>query len=332
MPIPFSLTKGINDHTDNIPVDSLCLRYVYDWFMVQSDIIIFVVACTYYCTDCYRLFLGYGLLKNRKRFFMSELTEYLRYKRQSKWIYIASAVIVVVLLFALFKGCQKSKQAIATAAENKAKADSLTTKMKDDSVAMKSLRERYFQLMTYQEIVTNEKALIVDSFNKELNKNQSTVTRLIKQIRYYKEGMPDETFISVHPKYIQNCDSLTDKAEEQNVQIDGLQFEVKGLSESMKKEIALRDTALAKERIHSDTLQLRATLFNNLYNAANTANSPRNRIYMTGTVWSDLTRFGAGGGFTLVTKKQKVWGAKVGVFNKQLFYQADFGTLLSFRR
>lgn len=259
---------------------------------------------------------------------MSELTEYLKLKRQSRVVYIICAILVIGLLVALFNGCHKSRQAIAEATGNKAKADSLLTRIKADSAAIQSYREKHSELFTYYRIISNEKETIVDSLDKELSKTQSVVSRLVKQIRYYKEGMPDETFVSVHPKYIQNCDSLTEKAEEQNIQIDGLKFEVNGLAESMKKEIAIRDTALAKERIYSDTLQQRATFLNNLY----TANIPRNKIYMTGTVWSDLTRFGVGGGFTLVTKKQKVWGAKVGVYNKQLFYQADFGTLLSFRR
>lgn len=257
---------------------------------------------------------------------------YLKYKRQNRLIYIGCAVIVIALSIALFRGCHRSNQAIASAKENKAKADSLAAKMKEDSIEMNDWREGYFRIMLTLHSETNKKERTVDSFNNEINKTQATVERLVKQIRYYKEGMPDDGLITVGVRYVQSCDSLADKAEEQGIQIDGLQFEVKGLAASMKKEIALRDTALKNEQLHSDTLQQRATYYKNLFNTVSAATEPKNKIYLTGTVWSDLTRFGVGGGFTLVTKKQKVWGAKVGVFNKQLFYQADFGSLLSFRK
>ncbi len=264
---------------------------------------------------------------------MMGITEaYLKYKRQNRIIYVVLALIVIGLLVALFNGCHKSKQAIASAKESQAKADSLAAKMKEDSIQMASVR-RFNQLqIDFLARNSYEKGLRIDSFEKELDKTQSTVGRLIKQIRYYKEGMPDDGLITVGVRYVQSCDSLADKAEEQNIQIDGLQFEVKGLGESMKKEIAIRDTTIKIERLYSDGLQTRVNFYSNLLNSVTKETKPRNKIYLTGTVLSDLTRYGIGGGFTLLTKKQKVWSAKVGIFNKQLFYQADFGALLSLRK
>lgn len=251
---------------------------------------------------------------------MSDLTDYLKIRRNNILLTIGTALLLIFLAFLLIRGCQNSRTRLAETQRMQQVADSLRDRLRASEIAITNTRATYEARMA---ATRQEKTLAThraDSAGKLLTATQARVKRLLNERVGIIEGPMDEDA---------GCDSCWAVLPVLSAHVDGYREENTALQELMAYETSLRDTLLAAERRHSDTLQKRADTLSTMINSVTGA---RNKIFLTGTVWSDLDRYGVGGGFTLVTKKDKVWGARIGVFNKQLFYQADFGMKLSLKR
>lgn len=260
---------------------------------------------------------------------MSDLTTYLHYRRNTLLILIVTTAIIA---FLLIRGCQNSRTRLAETTATRAAYDSLVELHRRDSIRNKFDTDHYLALARRASNTTVAQSKIADSMRGVLRGIQEYNRKLIEQRDMYRESLPDSSWVLVHPNFADNCDSCFNALNVTNARIDGYSDEVGQLNALMKYETQIRDDRITQLSGSLDTQRLFAAAFRQLYERESKANKARNKIFLTGSVWSDLMRYGGGGGFTLVTKKDKVWGARVGVFNKQLFYQADFGAKLSLRR
>lgn len=242
----------------------------------------------------------------------------------NRWVYLICTILLVAFIWTTYKGCQQSRTRLADATRLQAQTDSLQMALTVSETRIATLRTNYTREMS---IVSQQEAVAAqrtDSMGKVLSATQTRVKRLLNE----RTQVWDGPMVGVPA----DCDTCFELLKTLDLQVTTTTENFNELNRILNYEVAIRDSALEVERRHSDTLQLRAGLLTKLATQAVSLVKPRNKIYFTTTLITDLTGVGYGGGFTLVTKKDKVWGAKVGVWNKQLFYTADFGMKLSLRK
>lgn len=246
---------------------------------------------------------------------MTNLSDHQITRRQN-WALIGVALI---LAFLVVRGCQNSRTRLAETQRMQHVADSLRARLRASEIAISNTRQTYEARMA---ATRQEKTLAThraDSAGKLLTATQARVKRLLNE----RIGIMEGPMVGVPA----DCDTCFELLKSLDMQVTGATENYTALNSLMGYELNLRDSLIEAERRHSDTLQRRADLL-----ASFKAPKIRNKIFVTGTVWSDRSRFGIGGGLTLVTKRDKLWGVKVGVFGGQLFYQGEAGFKLSARK
>lgn len=248
---------------------------------------------------------------------MIDLLAYLRMRQRRNTLILVLA-FVAVLAFLVVRGCQNSHTRLAETQRMQHVADSLRDRLRASEIAISNTRATYEARMAATRQERAIAAARADSAGKLLTATQARVKRLLNERVGIIEGPMDEDA---------GCDSCWAVLPVLSAHVDGFREENTALRELMGHETTLRDSMLAAERRHSDTLQQRADLLSSFK-----IPKPRNKIYFTLTAITDLTGVGYGGGFTLVTKNDKIWSLKTGVMNRQLFYQVDAGFKLSARK
>lgn len=256
--------------------------------------------------------------------------------------YALIAPPIILFIWMMYRGCHNARTRLAETNRMRQVTDSLKERLRASQIAIANIRSQSNAKMA---AAAREKTLAArraDSAGKLLTATQARVKRLLSERigvmegpmdeegqTYFSEGKPVFRLIDdVNGKrFIRNCDSCWAVLPVLDAQVTGYREENEQLKALTDYEIKIRDEAIAAERRHSDTLQKRADILSSFK-----IPKPRNKIYFTLTALTDLTGFGYGGGFTLVTKTDKIWSLKTGVLNRQLFYQCDFGTLLSAKR
>ncbi len=149
---------------------------------------------------------------------------------------VATVIIVgiLILLFALFKGCQQANRAIA--ANNKLTSinDSLKATLKDYKSTSDSSAKQFHDSLEFErgqkELAIAQKERTED----DLDKMDKEVNHLLDKYKYAK--YTDTTAVTVPNEFIQNCSDCFVKLEDQNKLVNKYRSDVNNLQLNWNKQ------------------------------------------------------------------------------------------------
>jgi hypothetical protein len=220
----------------------------------------------------------------------------------NKWLILAILVGVVVLAFALIRGCKNGKRAAALVVNS----DSLTNKLKKDNIDLTrqlAANADTTQFLEGQLSLSHNKEI---ALNENLDKANARITNLLSKHVPIKPS-PDTSITTVPNEYVMDC---TDCFSELN---NGVQL--------VRKYKAEKDN---QEQIYKGQLNVKDNRINHLEKANKEVTSsymaliditkdigkPKGKLYLSwGIMWGPLPRM-AGAGAMYQTPRSLILGAK----------------------
>lgn len=175
----------------------------------------------------------------------------------------------------------------------------------------------------------------INQLESKLSKSVLYSSSLAHQLKDAKDLIEDTGMIAVHPSYVSYCDTCADQLLYQSALVMSYKGEVQNKDELYKREIAIKDSALAQEKRYNERERLAFNLMSKGYNELAQKSQPRNQVYgeLIGE-GNQINPFGALGlGGFLLTKKGHSYGVAAKMQRDgNIWYEFRKGFLISFRR
>jgi hypothetical protein len=220
----------------------------------------------------------------------------------NKWIIIAFLVGVIVLVFALVRGCQNEKKAASIVIDFKGRINKLT----EDSISNTNQLAAYkdsMQFLDGQWSLSKNKELFL---NEDLGKANDRITLLLRKHVPIKPSS-DTSMTWAPNEFINECAECF--------------HELKNGQQLVKKYKAEKDT---QEVIYKSKLNVKDNRINHLEKAnqevtssymalidiTKDAGKPKGRMYLSwGVLWKNYVPWAAGGGLMYQNKRSVIFGA-----------------------
>jgi hypothetical protein len=161
-------------------------------------------------------------------------------------------IIGLAVMFFLMRSCNGYKADQYNALKQQAEMLQKQVEQKEQQAKVRRMNDSV-ALLTANLAVVKAKADVI-AVNKKLTQSAARINQLASNLDYYRSLTVDSSFVKVHPKYIENCDSLQIAAVIQQGEINEARREILETVDLMNYEVVLRDSIIENERNHNAVL------------------------------------------------------------------------------
>jgi hypothetical protein len=221
----------------------------------------------------------------------------------NKWLILAILVGVVVLAFALIRGCKNGKRAAALVVNS----DSLTNKLKKDNIDLTrqlAANADTTQFLEGQLSLSHNKEI---ALNENLDKANARITNLLSKHVPIKPSPYDTGSTVVPNDYIVDCHDCFEELGNGQQLVRKYKAEKDNQEQIYKGQLNVKDNRINHlEKANKEV----TSSYMALIDITKDAGKPKGRMYLSwGVLWKNYVPWAAGGGLMYQNKRSVIFGA-----------------------